>query len=160
MKKSLFTIDGFEGIFEGYTQGQHWNGWACPYFTKEVAETIMNANNKYADEDFKMSYNADTDTFVRPYDEDENEEFQGIDIDGIHLYPIGTMCWIWDDLADYQTPQGKMLIEYLREEYGWLNCEQLHHCYYGILGEINGYMTDKEVQIFTDGFMAAYEWED
>lgn len=154
MKKSLFTIDGFEGIFEGYTQGQYWNGWACPYFTKEVAETIMNANNKCADVDFRMSYNADTDTFSRPYDEEEVEEFKGIDIDGLHLYPIGTMCWIWDDLADYQTSQGKMLIEYLREEYGWLDCEQLHNCYYGILGEIDGYMTDKEVQIFADGFMA------
>lgn len=27
--------------FEGVTTGQTWNGWACPYFTKEVAEEVI-----------------------------------------------------------------------------------------------------------------------
>ena len=132
MKKSLFNIDGFDAIFEGYTSGRHWNGWACPYFTKEVAESIMKVNNKIAGEDCPMSYDAKTDTFSRYYDEDSNDEFQGEDINGMHLYPIGTCCWIWDDLADYQSEQSKKLMEYLREEYFWLDCEQLHDVYYGI----------------------------
>lgn len=157
MRKSLFNIDGFDAIFEGYTSGQHWNGWACPYFTKEVAEQIMGVNNKIAGKDYLMSYDVDTDTFIRPYDEDENDEFQGVDIKGMHLYPIGTMCWIWDDLADYQNEQSKMVMEYLQDVYHYLDCEQLHDAYYGIIGEINGYMTDKKVKIFADGFMTAYD---
>jgi hypothetical protein len=49
-----------------------------------------------------------------------------------------------------------MVMEYLREEYHYLDCEQLYYAYYGIIGEINGYMTDEQVKIFADGFMAGY----
>ena len=156
MKKSLFTIDGFDAIFEGYTDGKHWNGWACPYFTKEVADKIAavyNAENG----DCSMAYNAEKDCFETfTWDTENDEEFRGYDIDGQHLYAIGTMCWIWDDLADYQSEQSKKLMAYLRDEYFWLDCERLHDVYYGICQEINGYMTDKEVRIFADGFMTAY----
>lgn len=158
MRKSLFTIDGFEAIFEGYTDGRHWNGWACPYFTKKVADDIMHVNNKLNDEEYHMHYNAETDTFSRTSGFEEIEdEFQGVDINGLHLYPIGTMCWIWDDLADYQNEQSKMLMEYLQDVYHYLDCEQLYECYYGICQEINGYMSDKEVKIFADGFMTAFD---
>lgn len=158
MKKSLFTIDGFDAIFEGYTQGQHWNGWACPYFTKEVAGKIMQVNNKSHDfKAYQMHYDKEQDAFIRQEDEgDEPYVMKGIDIDGMHLYPIGTMCWIWDDIAEYQSEQSKKLMEYLHEEYFWLDCERLHDVYYGICQEINGYMSDAEVRTFADGFMAAY----
>lgn len=44
MFKSKFQIE--EGpIYEGYTKGNHWNGWACPYFTKEVADQIAREVN-------------------------------------------------------------------------------------------------------------------
>lgn len=159
MKKSLFTIDGINAIFEGYTNGQHWNGWACPYFTKEVGMQIVQIfnNQTHMLEDEYMRYDENIDAFIRKdacYD--EPEMFHGIDIDGMHLYPIGTMNWIWDDLADYQKEQNKMLMEYLQNEHHWLNCEQLYDVYYGILQEINGYMSDKEVKIFADGFITAY----
>lgn len=39
MFKSKFQIDDGP-IYEGYTNGNHWNGWACPYFTREVADQI------------------------------------------------------------------------------------------------------------------------
>jgi hypothetical protein len=67
------------------------------------------------------------------------------------------MYWIWNEITDYQSEQSKMVMEYLQNEYPYLDCEQLYDCYCGIVGEINGYMTDKEVQIFVDGFMTAYE---
>ena len=155
MKKSLFTIDGIDAIFEGYTDGRHWNGWACPYFTEEVANQIMRVNNKINGEDYQMRYDEDYDAFIRDED-DELYGIQGVDIDGLHLYPIGNACWIWDDIAEYQSDQTQKLMEYLREEYFWLNCEQLHDVYYGICQEINGYMTDEQVKIFADGFMTAY----
>lgn len=158
MKKSLFTIGGFDGIFEGYTDGKHWNGWACPWFTKEVAEQIMRANNEsYCGVAYQMQYNEKQDAFIRVEEDNEPYVVKGYDIDGLHLYPIGNMCWVWDDLADYQTEQSKMVMEYLREEYHYLDCEQLYDAYYEIIGEIDGYMTEKEVKIFADGFMTAFD---
>lgn len=158
MRKTLFTIDGFEAIWEGYTDGTHWNGWAKPWFTKEVADDIMRVNNKVNGEDYQMRYNAETDTFSRVSGfEDVDDEFQGYDINEMHLYPIGNMCWVWDDIADYQSEQTKKLIEYLREEYHYLDSEKLYNAYYGICQEIDGYMTDKEVKIFADGFMTAFD---
>ena len=102
MHKSYFTIDGFDGIFEGYTDGRHWNGWACPWFTKEVAEQIMQANNEsYCHETHQMYYDKNQDAFIRDEPEyDEPYVVNGCDINGMHLYDIGTCCWIWDDLAD------------------------------------------------------------
>ena len=157
MRKTLLTIDGFDAIFEGYVEEGYWNGWSCPWFTQEVANEIMRVNNKVNGEDYQMQYERVYDMFVREEDGDEPYMSRGYDIEDLHLYPIGNSCWIWDDLANYQTDQSKMLMEYLREEYFYLNCEQLHDVYYGILQEINGYMTDKEVKIFADGFMAAYD---
>lgn len=159
MKKSLFTIDGVDAIFEGYTEGRYWNGWDCPYFTKEVGMQIVRVFNNQTPmlEDEYMRYDENIDAFIRKdacYD--EPEMFHGLDIDGLHLYPIGTASWIWDDLIHYQNEQSKKLMEYLREEYFWLDCEQLHDVYCGICQEINGYMTDEQVKIFADGFMTAY----
>ena len=160
LRKTLFTIDGTEAIFEGYTDGSHWNGWACPWFTKEVADKIARIVNKehLSELDGKaMYYLQETDTFqYEPFGEDMREEFQGKDIDGLHLYPIGNMAWAWDDLAEYQSEQSKMLMTYLREEYFWLNCEQLYDVYYGIAQEIDGYMSDEQARTFADGFVAAY----
>lgn len=155
MKKSLFTIDGFDALFEGYTDGQHWNGWACPYFPKKVADEIMRVGNKINGEDYQMRYDAETDAYIYGVGE-ETETFKGFNVNGNQFYPIGTMSWIWDDIVEYQKDQSKKLMDYLLQEYFWLNCEQLHDVYYGILGEINGYMSNKEVKIFADGFMTAY----
>lgn len=158
MRKTLFTIDGIEAVFEGYTDGSHWNGWAKPWFTKEIAEEIMRINNAYYTfGEWQMRYDAEQDAFIREYEDEEPDVFQGKDINGLHLYPIGNAYWVWDDLAEYQSEQTKKLMKYLREEYFYLNCEQLYDVYYGIAQEIDDYMTDDEVKIFADGFMAAYD---
>lgn len=159
MRKTLFTIDGFERFFEGYTKGDHWNGWACPWFTKEAAEDIMRTNNEsHCYIAYQMRYDESQDAFIREEPEyDESYVVNGYDIDGMHLYPIGNGFWVWDDLADYQTEQSKMLMEYLQDMYHYLDYEKLYEVYYGIIQEINGYMSDKEVKIFADGFMTAYD---
>lgn len=157
MHKSYFTIDGFDGIFEGYTDGTHWNGWAKPWFTKKVAMDILRCNNVVNGEDYPMTYDQIKDEFKRPYDDEDFEIFKGYDIDGIHLYDIGTCCWIWDDLADYQSEQSKYLLKYLLEEYKHLDCVKLYDVYYGILQELDSDYTNNEVKIFADGFMAAYK---
>lgn len=46
MRKTKFYIGESENIYEGYTDGRLWNGWACPYFTKEVADEMMADHNE------------------------------------------------------------------------------------------------------------------
>ena len=110
MRKSKFYIDTNEGEFEGYTTGYRWNGWATPYFTKEVADEILKSQNK-AYSDFGMDkdgcyaiYNVENDQyeFYEPdyYDGPytvEGEDFETVD-GKLHLYGIGTACWIWDEV--------------------------------------------------------------
>ena len=154
MRKSLFTIDGIWAMFEGYTDGKKCNGMARPYFTKEVADKIAETYN--AEEDYcEMRYNAEKDCFeTLTYNTEHDEEFKGVDIDGMHLYPVGN-TW-WNDLADYQNKQEKMLMEYLLKQYSWLNHTQLYDVYYGICQEINGYVSDEATKHFADGYMYAY----
>lgn len=99
MFKSKFQIE--EGpIYEGYTKGNHWNGWACPYFTKEVADQIAREVNADAP-DCTMCYDKANDAFAyKGYMEEEVVIFKGEDIQGKHLYSIGAYSWIWDDLSE------------------------------------------------------------
>ena len=95
MEKAKFYIA--EGpIYEGYTNGDHWNGWACPWFIKEVADQIakeVNADAPYC----TMHYDKENDAFIyKGYGEEEVGIFKGKDIHGKHLYPIGTAYWMWD----------------------------------------------------------------
>lgn len=39
LRKAKFELEE-AGIYEGYTYGDLWNGWDCPYFTEEVAKTM------------------------------------------------------------------------------------------------------------------------
>ena len=103
MKKAILAIDSVEQTFEGYVEPRDWNGWACPWFTKEVGFEIMKANNKVCP-DYPMAYNAKTDAFYYYSDPDfEPEEYKGCDVNGEHLYPIGNCSWIW-----YETKEGLM----------------------------------------------------
>lgn len=99
-KESRFQIDGGP-VFNGYTTGQHWNGWAMPYFTLEVGLEITKSHGS---DEYPARYDEATDTFVFEMGEDGPDLFKGqdIDIDGqiLHLYPIGAGYWIWDDLAE------------------------------------------------------------
>ena len=112
MRKSKFGIDTYEGEFVGYTTGYLWNGWATPYFTKEVADKILETQNKaYIDcgmdkDGCYAVYNAEKDQyeFYEPeyYDGPytvEGEDFETVD-GKLHLYGIGTACWIWDEVEE------------------------------------------------------------
>lgn len=100
MRKTIFAIEGFEQNFVGYTDGTLWNGWAKPYFTKEVADQIMHINNA-ENNGTTMYYNSTNDRYVRIFHDDDGltEIFGGYDIDGMRLYDIGTTCWIWEEVA-------------------------------------------------------------
>ena len=99
MRKTVFTIDVSEQYYEGYTDNRHWNGWECPWFTKEVADVIMSDLNK---DGIRTMYDVTKDTYI--IDDQYNDTvdtYKGCDVETLngikHLYPIGAGCWIWDE---------------------------------------------------------------
>lgn len=95
LKKSIFVMDALYGyVFSGFTKGEEWNGWACPYFTREQAEDIVNIHCKVLNASAR--YDGDGDKFVFEFS-DETEEYPMVIVDGEKLYPIGSHVWIWEE---------------------------------------------------------------
>ena len=93
MYKKVFTIDGFDHVYIGYTSGRRWNGWATPHFEFAEALEIMHEYNKCSD-DILMQYDKVYDQFyILDKESDEFEVWKGKDYnttEGIkHLYGIG-----------------------------------------------------------------------
>lgn len=158
MHKTSFEISDCPVIFDGYTDGAHWNGWACPWFDKETAMYVMHEWREFS----LAAYDETHDKFVFYADDGTDpEEFKGqdviIDNKPIHLYPIGNGCWVWDDIAEHQAESSKIVWDYLRREYFHLSGKTLGIVYRGILSEINGYMSERELIIYTDAFVRGYE---
>ena len=76
-----------------------WNGWNCPYFTKEVADEIV---DHFADPAI-LRYDEGNDVYVY-YNEnmDETDYYEPTEIiapDGIRkVYPIGSWFWTWEEV--------------------------------------------------------------
>ena len=95
MRATKFIMDTFgDVIFEGFTQGETWNGWARPYFTFEQAQQIVAAYNSQGGQ---ASYDNAEDVFSFKFGEDEIDIFPAESIKGQKLYPIGAGCWIWEE---------------------------------------------------------------
>jgi hypothetical protein len=99
-------------LFEGYTHGEYWNGWACPYFTLEEGKRLIAyLNDLHKQEGYenmpvptqKHRYDAETDQFYIMDDNDEYEPliYGRVDIEGLPpLYEIGSWYWVWSDVLD------------------------------------------------------------
>lgn len=110
-RPAMFSID-LGKSYPGYTFNRHWNGWECPYFTKEVAEEIckdFSFTYSFTDSDgnkqeCRYYYKEETDTF---YGFDDNTEYGEQEIgcpteiqtpDGkIKVYDFGIAGWIWGE---------------------------------------------------------------
>lgn len=102
-RKTKFEIEN-GNQYEGYTKGEHWNGWECPRFTKEVGLQIVEEINTF---DSKAWFDESKDKFCFDLDNTGEDiyEFEGYNIkvgDGgtLHVYPIGAWCWIWDEVEE------------------------------------------------------------
>ncbi len=102
-KRSSFSMDALEGIFEGYSDGETWNGWACPYFEYLEAERVLTASEKNG---FVWSYDASHDRFIVRLAKDDPavdapETFEartiGVGNTTIKVYPVGAYFWIWEE---------------------------------------------------------------
>jgi hypothetical protein len=105
-QKATFILDAFEGEeFEGYTQGETWNGFACPYFPFERAQRLMAVLSAEGQVAF---YDEEADQFVYS-EEDEDEEdanrYSALEVEGIgKLYSVGTRVWTWSIITGESAP--------------------------------------------------------
>lgn len=115
MYKNVFTIDGFDYVYIGYTSGRRWNGWATPHFELAEALEVMHEYNECSDE-ILMEYDKVYDQFYKlDKDSGELETWKGEyynTTEGIkHLYGIGAYSWVWDDITDYDIENIALRIE-------------------------------------------------
>ena len=104
MYKKVFTIDGFDHVYIGYTSGRRWNGWATPHFEFVEALEVMHDYNECAeppmqyDEVHDQFYILDKETAELKVWKGENyNTTEGIK----HLYEIGAYSMTWDNITDY-----------------------------------------------------------
>ena len=100
-RKATFTLDSLPNVaFEGFTDGSTWNGFACPYFTFDVAEDILQQSEVNG---YRWDYDADQDVFLVWHEEDsadwEPEPISAVQIsvgDSLYKsYPVGAYTWTW-----------------------------------------------------------------
>lgn len=102
LHQAQFSIDsiGEDVLLNGFTNGETWNGWDCPYFTFEQAHIVVeafNASQRTGGEEVKAHYDAELDAFCFFFESSgENDIFSAEEIDGNKYYPIGAGCWIWE----------------------------------------------------------------
>lgn len=98
MREARFVMESLgETVFDGYTLGEDWNGWACPYFTFEQAESILEAHRKQG---IKAWYDEAADQFafdLNQTGEGDVDAFPSVEVEGRKFYPIGSGCWIWEE---------------------------------------------------------------
>lgn len=104
-RKTKFGMDAIDGVYEGYTDGDTWNGWACPYFEYSEAERVLKASQVNG---FLWSYDKSEDRFTvwnrAEYPaKDAPEVFRAAEIDAggrsIRAYPVGAYTWIWEEVS-------------------------------------------------------------
>ena len=102
--QSRFEIDGL-GTFDGYGDGETWNGWACPVFPLAEADRIAEVFRAQSDA-FEARYDPDTDEYVFRDPEDDPDEAPlafgsgTIDVGGelVTVWFIGTRYWTWEEV--------------------------------------------------------------
>lgn len=84
--------------YHGFHQPSHrWNGWACPFFSEEVAHQMMDDLRK---DGYRAEYHKAADSFyVKHQDDEASHKFEPVlaTIDGEEkkLYSIGGFLWCW-----------------------------------------------------------------
>lgn len=94
MREGFVDIDGGTS-FPCLIADGGWNGWAMPYFSREVAEQVL---AQYG-EGYTPSWNGDQLVMWNQVESDE-DQFRDLvdrytDDDGVHFYGIGAGSWIW-----------------------------------------------------------------
>ena len=116
LKKALFTIEDEINV-EGYDEDYSWNGWACPWFTKENADKIATWSS------IPLEYDAKRDAYIEKDSDIGETAYVGEHIDTedgtLLLYPIGNKSWVWSIVEKPMVENKKKVCESLddREEH-------------------------------------------
>jgi hypothetical protein len=95
-----FDIDGMFGGLPGYSFGQRWNGWACPYFPRESCDRMVAVFGDGARHD------EETDAYLIPDDDGSGSHTgfqtcpaQHITVGGKHIkvWAVGNGSWTWEE---------------------------------------------------------------
>lgn len=101
LRQARFYLDSEpEVIFRGYTEGDTWNGFACPYLEFSVAQEVARLYEETHGGNWKAKYISEEDTF-RFHDPayEEPEEFAPVKLSGDErLYAIGAYSWAWHEV--------------------------------------------------------------
>lgn len=99
MNKGTFCLDALPDMqFEGYTVGDTWNGWECPFFTEDVAEDILRASEANG---YSWRFSTIHNGYVVSHVDDKWPatcyDGQRVTINGnpVTVYAIGTYEWTW-----------------------------------------------------------------
>jgi hypothetical protein len=97
--KSVFTLEGLDGNFSGFSRGETWNGWECPLFEQSEASHILEALANY--DGGAWSFISEEDAFGYIDNNGDFESFSShlVSYDGsiIKAYGIGAFGWCWID---------------------------------------------------------------
>jgi len=78
-----------EPSFECYLSEDKWNGWACPYFTKEQADKLIAGLPEYLRWDGLH--------IIADLGDDIPEKYSPEMIDGESYWPVGAFGWTWSE---------------------------------------------------------------
>lgn len=105
--RANFLFDG--AVIPCATAGATWNGWGCPYFTKEQAEKLATIINEMPGQcrfvgGGSLKYDEARDAFIScTNDEGDEEVFEvvtaALDGNEIKVYAIGAFSWTWDPVS-------------------------------------------------------------
>ncbi len=117
MEKAYFRIDASCEYYEGYHNSNiFWNGWAVPYFVKEIADKIKDivSTENY----LEIIYDKDKDCYICTlYQNGEIEEEYVFEKEIINtpegkkeVYAIGAGYWTWDSYTPEEVKEDKDVV--------------------------------------------------
>jgi hypothetical protein len=96
MKRTKFSIDVISDVYDGYTDGQRWNGWEMPYLSK--AEVMRFLATEPFDENSATTFRWEGETLIETDRDDECSDIvPTISIEGQTHYRIGN-GWVWEEV--------------------------------------------------------------
>lgn len=94
MKKAIFCIDVISDNYVGYTDGQHWNGWECPWLPKSEVLRFL-STEPFNDSD-DTSFRWEGDKLVEIINSHKCESVTPMrEINGEICYQLGN-GWVWE----------------------------------------------------------------